>query len=310
MTNKLHSPNNASFCVCAATDGSNSYTTPLVGNDCASNGYDLIHAVHFADLDGDGRAEYLWVAEDGAVTAYYNHGSPAGATNATAAQIIWYPAGTITPGVGAQRQELRFADLNGDGRAEMLWVQPNGAVVCYLNGGQIPGSATPANVNWIYQGVIATGIGEPASSITFADLDGDGRAEYLSVGAIGDVVAYWNSEFMANLATGQATVNWIPAGTIATGAGGVRNETVFADVNGLGKASYLEVSRTACPDVEEYKNIGAGVGQFGNLWLGNQNISVEDCVSGTRVMFADLTGDGRAEYLEVCFLCLASLDDC
>lgn len=36
-----------------------------------------ITAVHFADLNGDGRAEYLWVGEQGQVTAFLHLGTKA-----------------------------------------------------------------------------------------------------------------------------------------------------------------------------------------------------------------------------------------
>lgn len=39
-------------------------------------------AVHFADFNGDGRSEYLWVDNNGAVTAFLNLSSSSGGANA------------------------------------------------------------------------------------------------------------------------------------------------------------------------------------------------------------------------------------
>ncbi|EWG41358.1 hypothetical protein FVEG_15278 [Fusarium verticillioides 7600] len=50
-------------------------------------------AVHFADLNGDGRSEYLWVDNKGAVTEVLNLGRPSGGANA--AKIQWSAQGTI-----------------------------------------------------------------------------------------------------------------------------------------------------------------------------------------------------------------------
>ena len=59
-------------------------------------------------------------------------------------------------------------DLSGDGRAEYLWVHPNGSVEAWLNLGGPNGGPNAAQVGWLYNGFIATGIGAPGSSISFA----------------------------------------------------------------------------------------------------------------------------------------------
>lgn len=71
--------------------------------------YDRDHAVHFADLDGDGRAEYLFVGADGDVHGFYNQGNSAGKESTTAATPGWWDAGVIADGVGGVRSEIRFA---------------------------------------------------------------------------------------------------------------------------------------------------------------------------------------------------------
>lgn len=50
----------------------------------------------------------------------------------------------------------------------------------YLNTGQAPDEGPNAGkVQWAPMGVIATGVGARGDQIRFADLDGDGRAEYI-----------------------------------------------------------------------------------------------------------------------------------
>jgi hypothetical protein len=68
-------------------------------------------AIRFADLNGDGRADYLVVSFDGTVGAYLNLGGPDNGPNA--AKVSWLPQGTIASGVGAIRQGIQFADING-----------------------------------------------------------------------------------------------------------------------------------------------------------------------------------------------------
>jgi hypothetical protein len=42
--------------------------------------------------------------------------------------VGWLPQGVIASGVGANRSSVHFADINGDGRAEYLWVHDDGSV--------------------------------------------------------------------------------------------------------------------------------------------------------------------------------------
>jgi hypothetical protein len=65
--------------------------------------------VRLADLDGDGKADYLWVDKNGSVTAYIN-----GGYDAAASKWLWYPQGMIASGVGAAREDVQFADMNGE----------------------------------------------------------------------------------------------------------------------------------------------------------------------------------------------------
>lgn len=84
---------------------------------------------------------------------------------------IWYPQGEIASGVGAKRHQVRFGDLDGDGRAEYLFVHDNGAVESWRNVGATD-NAYPGRVTWVPQGTIATGIGKDGDGVRFADLNG------------------------------------------------------------------------------------------------------------------------------------------
>ncbi|KAJ6508146.1 hypothetical protein C8R45DRAFT_966453, partial [Mycena sanguinolenta] len=145
----------------------------------------------FTDLNGDGRAEYLWVHDDGSVDAWLNLGGPDKGTDA--AKVSWFPAGTIATGIGEDGAGVRFADLNGDGRAEYLWIDENGAMTAYLNLGSETGGEGAANVGWLAQGVVATGPGNGVTrdNVILADINGDGRADYLTVTHTGGVVEAW-----------------------------------------------------------------------------------------------------------------------
>jgi lysophospholipase L1-like esterase len=238
--------------------------------------------IQFADLNGDGRDEYLMVLPNGAVMAYLNAGGNPG-------KPVWVEKGLIATGGGTGR--VTFADLNGDGRAEYILVKDNTAVEAYLNaGGNDPGRPV-----WVPKGIIATG-GTPGTSgkseIQFADLNGDGRDDYLMVLPNFAVMAYLNA---GGPDPGKPT--WVEKGLIATGGTpgpGGKPEIQFADLNGDDRAEYLMVSPTGA--VQSYLNVKSS--DPGKPTWVEKGIIATGGGAG-RVTFGDLNSDHRDDYLIV-----------
>ena len=70
-------------------------------------------AVRFADLNGDNHADYLCIKPDGYISAYMHPSNSKGP---------WEDLGQIKFAEGRDRANLQFADVDGDGRDDMLWV--------------------------------------------------------------------------------------------------------------------------------------------------------------------------------------------
>ena len=66
--------------------------------------------VRFADLTGNGRADYLCLLQDSQVTGYLNNGLTNGV-------IGWSNVGQIKLETGYDRANVRFNDVNGKSRA-------------------------------------------------------------------------------------------------------------------------------------------------------------------------------------------------
>lgn len=123
--------------------------------------------VRLASLNGNGLDSYVWLAPNAAVTLYNNGGYSADGQN-----WIWYPANggnEIANGAGAKREQIIFADMDGDGKDDFNIVDPkSGAITLYLNGGAQIGGGW----GWVPVGSIASGIGGPGSAVRLADMDG------------------------------------------------------------------------------------------------------------------------------------------
>jgi len=227
-------------------------------------------SLRFADLDGDGRDDYIFLAQDGHVRAYLNTGN----------FPTWTDLGVIAHGFSSR--SVIFADVNCDGRADYLLVNNvTGAVTAYYNLGP---SSFP---NWAPPVQIALGVGTPASWVRFADVDGDGCADYLTVDPVtGQVNAYLN--------TGQFP-NWNGVGALAYGVGYGGSAVRLTDINGDGRADYVILKEDGSASV--YTNIpGPGVVP---AWGSPVSLAFGVGTARNNILFGDLNGDGKADYLVV-----------
>lgn len=252
------------------------------GQIASGVGADPLNTItRFADLDGDGRSDYLVINKQGAVDAWRNEGKLADGTWG------WFHLGVIATGIGEPGDSIRFADLNGDGRDDYLAVLPNGAVRMYLNGGYVNGKFV-----WIDYKQIASGIGAPGGNIQFADINGDGLDDYLAVDpTTGAVDEYINGGGRPG------DWLWINNHRIATGVrSNADSRTMFGDLNNDGYDDYLYVSRVD-GTVKAYTNHGQDAGK--QIWVPQGQIAPGSGVfsANQRVYETDIDGDGRSDYL-------------
>lgn len=147
--------------------------------------------VRFADLDDDGKSELIHIESGGTIKAWHNDG---GFGNMPFGDSVVIASGFHEPA------RVRFADLDNDGKSELIRVEGTGEVTAWHNDLGFAGSP--------YQGtpvIIATGFTDP-SRTALADLDDDGRAEIAWVEPNGDVKAWHNDRGFAQTAYGYAVV--------------------------------------------------------------------------------------------------------
>ncbi|KAF1989309.1 carbohydrate esterase family 3 protein [Aulographum hederae CBS 113979] len=127
--------------------------------------------VQFADVDGDGKDDYLVVLKNGSVTAYINNGNiPEGSgTN-------WKAIGQLAAGTGPG-SHVRFFDVDGDGFADYLMLNDDGSVDWYRNTRNVNKNAGSRNFD--EKRLFCASFGEPWNKVVIQDLNGDGKADYM-----------------------------------------------------------------------------------------------------------------------------------
>ncbi|BAU85087.1 esterase [Streptomyces laurentii] len=237
----------------------------------AANESGVTGRVRFADFDGDGRADYLTVASNGAVSVWLNRGGDG--------RGDWEGIGQVATGTTNDRDRVRFADFDGDGKADYIVLSESGAVSVWLNrGGDGRG-------DWQWIGQVATGTTSDQSRVRFADYDGDGKADYIHIKEDGSVHVYLNRG-------GDGRGDWQVLGQVATGITKDQSRVRFADFDGDGRADYAALNEDG--SVHAYLNRG-GDGRGGWQDLGRTAVGLT--TDQSRVGPADFDGDGHADYV-------------
>ncbi|KAI8721439.1 SGNH-hydro domain-containing protein [Fusarium sp. LHS14.1] len=200
----------------------------------------------------------------------------------------WVAEGEVAEGLGWDTRYVRLHDMNGDGKADYVWIHPKtGEIRCWLN--DLPKPWSPAGNN---NSIIGSGVG-PAETIFLADLNGDGMDDYLVVDPDnGSVRVWWNYGPDENWVNGW---RFVPGGQIASGVPHANLETLrFPDVNGDGRADYVYIGEGG--SLKHHMNTGSAGGQD-VLFHAMGGIATGAVRNLSNLVFADMNGDGRDDYL-------------
>ncbi|MEE1751213.1 FG-GAP-like repeat-containing protein [Streptomyces sp. SP18CS02] len=229
------------------------------------------HRVRWADLDGDGRADYAAIGDNGSVRALANRGGEG--------RGGWHDLGQIALGVVKDRARARLADFDGDGRADYITLSASGAVTVYLNqGGDNHGG-------WRSIGQVALGVTDKPEQVRFTDFDGDGRTDYTVIADNGAVRVFLNRG-------GDGRGGWSTRGQVASGLTKDRDQVRLSDVDADGRADYILLTGNGA--VRVFLNQG-GDGHGG--WKGADIASAAPTTDGAQVDLADISGDFHADHL-------------
>jgi flagellum-specific peptidoglycan hydrolase FlgJ len=209
-------------------------TMPWGGSDVmVANGIADPTRIRWADLDGDGKTDFIAVnPATGEVRAWHNF--------AGFATMPWGGASVVIATGITDPSRLRFADLDGDRRAEVINIEAGGNVRAWHNA---TGFAT---MPWGGASVVI-GSGFGPDTTYLADLDADGKADIMSGFPDGSLHAWRNFLGFAPSPWGGANM------VIATGTTGPT--TKVGDLDGDGRADVMTVEATT-GEVQARHNIG------------------------------------------------------
>jgi Ca2+-binding RTX toxin-like protein len=241
----------------------------------------------FADLDGDGDLDAVIGEEDGVLNYYRNTGT-------ALAPVFVVQTGAANPFNGVDVGSYStpsFADLDGDGDLDAVIGEDDGTLNYYRNTGTAlapvftvqTGAANPFNG-------VDVGV---ASTLSFADLDGDGDLDAL-IGELDGTLRYYRN-------TGTALA---PVFTEQTGAAnpfngvnvGFASAPSFADLDGDGDLDALIGEGDGV--LNYYRNTGTALAPVFTEQTGAANpFNGVDVGLYSTPTFADLDGDGDLDAL-------------
>ncbi|KAI4175392.1 MAG: hypothetical protein LQ348_006177 [Seirophora lacunosa] len=295
-----------------------------ISNDVAGANRD---SIYFMDVDGNGRDDMIIKQPSGELHAMLNFGQPKDISS-----IDWHKVGQIAPNIGTSN--LTFADLNNDGRDDIVVFNSDGSMYGFLN---VRGLEAGRPM-WVRQDEIKGTEHWAPSDLRISDVNGDGKADYIlmdpqnggfdlfvndgtaDVEVVGDGTwladmdgdglddRIWITEdgrisvWLNGQANAQAPFGWDwfaqnNQQPIVTGINAKRGQYRLADIDGDGKADLL-VFDLKTGAISAWLNNGpsSDTSPQGWVWapVGQIGVSVADPVNA---QFADVTGDGKADLL-------------
>ena len=324
-------------------------TVPVPRFTFGSDDESITNNVFTADLTASGQADLLFLHPNQSISACFN--SP---PTSPSSAPTFLPPSLIAPPMISDHEGIRFADLDGDGRADYVYISPNGSLNAWLNRPNSESPSSPQSISWLPIGQIANGGSETnREDVHLVDLDGDGRADYLVVSPMdGAVYAFYNrgpgkaqraqnerrdKNIDHNTRQGPETLTVVTENAIGRAKGGLSKGWTWAQEtrkqakrimwtwtwtswsfgskgasnvpmveNDMNKEPYRWGEVDPASSANRFSAAGSSSdstnGNDGDddppwIWEDRGLVASGIGIGGGEVVFADLDGDGRAEYL-------------
>ncbi|MFI2433616.1 glycosyl hydrolase family 18 protein [Streptomyces sp. NPDC018957] len=202
---------------------------------------------------------------------------------------VWKPIGKIRD-AAATGSKIAFPDLNGDGKADYAVVGTDGKVTGWRNDDPTKEAVSLGDISPADRG------NNPAL-VYFADLDGDGKDDYVRILPAADSPTGIAAMRMSRNTSSGDKVSWGSATIVANNLG-YEPELYFTDLDGDGRDDLITLDRMSFPTA--WQNKGKGMPTEGG-WTRISGFATPGEARGAQVAFADITGDGKADTVRVEF---------
>ncbi|MFC5662563.1 glycosyl hydrolase family 18 protein [Kitasatospora misakiensis] len=200
---------------------------------------------------------------------------------------VWQPIGKIRD-AAATGSKIAFPDLNGDGKADYAVVGTDGKVTGWRNDDPLKEAVSLGDIS-------PADRGNNPKLVYFADLDGDGKDDYIRILPAADSPTGIAAMRMSRNTSSGGTISWGSATIVANNLG-YEPELYFADLDGDGRDDLITLDRMSFPTA--WQNKGKGMPTEGG-WKKVEGFATPGEARGAQVAFADITGDGKADTVRV-----------
>ncbi len=135
----------------------------------------------FADVDGDKRPDYILTDTLGGSRIWRNTTVVYLDAQGKSHRVIKWAASGSVPRSAGEPREFRWADLNGDGMADLILITAGGGANAWLN----YFNKLENEVHLVNIGQIADDKKVPPQDVQFVDVGGNGRADFVRTGFTG-----------------------------------------------------------------------------------------------------------------------------
>ena len=262
--------------------------------------------VKIADLDGDNKPEILVTCKSSSqVSVFHNTNIVSGTMSINSSRLDY---GTISAGsIGSGPVVLTVADIDGDGKPDIITQDEGDAAVSYANYVSIlrnkyatigtlvtGGSASFATAVTVNTG----GATVSSGSVTTADMDGDGKRDIIVTNqASGTASVLPNNSYSGSISIGAPVTLTLGAATVLSpfSYGDFPTEVQAGDLDGDGKPD-LVITNSGVPGPDNFsifRNTSSGTGSF--TFATKIDVSTGSGSQPVGLALADITGDGRLD---------------
>lgn len=219
-----------------------------------------------ADINGDKKAELIGLDEHKLYAYFWD-----------ATLHVWKALSVLNlPGAWAwdEKSRIQAADLNGDGKAELIFHYVDWLVKIALSDSNEWSNTEAFQLSWL----------KPDTTILLGDIDGDGKAEIVTSDTSGTQIHRWaGNEVPQEYGSGRPGDDWSSSVQLADVDGDGKAEIIMRRLGGL----YYHVVAF---------RVEAG-GSWNQMNLRDETDGIHDPEYFSTVQFADIDGDGKAELI-------------